>query len=141
MAVATHSFSISLLPFLPSECFWSLGCFPTVTAGTKSKTLMSCLVTHEKVPCLKRRWGELIRSCNHSLFLAHHLLIWEALQGGGHRKSYVKSKQNCQAFLSPTFVLANLHPLKTHEGGICIFHSRTSHTSGADTKNSLPKGA
>lgn len=58
----------------------------------------------------------------------------------GYCKGYVKSKQSCQAFLCPSFLLANLHPLKKHDGGI-IFCSRTSRMSKADKQNSLPKCA
>lgn len=58
----------------------------------------------------------------------------------GDCKGYVKSKQNCQTFLCPSFLLANLHPLKKHDGGITCC-SRTSRTSKADKQNSLPKCA
>lgn len=107
-----HSHFSCLTAALPTQRVGLLrGMLPTVAACTKLETLMSCLVTHQKSTLFEAgRWGEVIRSCNHSLSLAHHLLIWEALQGG-HCKGYIKSKQNCQAFLSPTFVLANLHPL------------------------------
>lgn len=73
-------------------------------------------------------------SCNHSLFLAHHLLIWEA----GHCKGYVKSKQDCQVFLSPTFVLANLHPLKNMREVSLSTAEHHVRASGANT-NRLPK--
>lgn len=92
------------------DCVCLCGMPPTVAAGflqhaagTKLKTLMSCLITHQKVPCSEQR--DQMRSLEVSPF--SFFGIPPTYLGGIMRrdcKGYVKSKQSCQALLCPSVV-------------------------------------
>lgn len=108
-------------------------------AGMKPKTLMSCLVTHQKAPCLNQRDGM------RSLEALTILLFWHTTcLSGRHCERILQRLRKIQTKLPGIplpFICFGKFTSSEKRDGSTIFCSRTSCKSEADEQNRLPKCA